>query len=776
MSKKSRYNIGALIGNVHSNHPKELIQGISEAAKALQVNVEFFLGTQNSILYQGDELSNVGSFYDFQFNTIYDYALMGNLDALIISYGTMCVFFNERDKDTFFQKYSEIPHVVLEEREVREDGGNAHYFISDNYQGISDIMEHLIVEHGYKKILFLGGPEDNTDANERKRAYLDAMRKYQLSVDESMIGHGKYSEFIDDEVARILDLNPDAQAICSANDEMTIGCYRECRKRDLIVGKDIAITGYDNFSMAPSMDPPLTTAEQNGYDMGYRALVSAVDLCNGKADEFKICLPAKMIKRSSCGCVHKDTKILIDDISGGMDQEKVIEHILDEIILNREHVEIRNFIKKRLLQIFHELFEKIDKPDTSNSNNQLLVDCIREIVDGKYKRFVSPVRFVEEINQFLIEYTDQIEDINRIKRMIEVLSLIHRYVQSTTLMRKEEEYLDFQRKSWMAPLFIRDLMENGSSDINAHQCIMEKIQKMEVSNAYLYLLERPIHHPFQSYWECPKKLCLAASLLEGQIQAYSLEEAPIITRKSGFTKFFDESEQKAYSAFTLFAEEIQYGLLLCEIPIEDISAMYVFTLQIGSALRFMEITKQENDTRIQLQNTLELMQEKNRLLNFISEYDELTGLLNRRGFFEHGYQFFKKFHHKRAFMVFVDLDHLKQINDTFGHSEGDFAIKSAGRIVKAGVDEGIVARIGGDEFVALLLEKDSLDAKNFVQKIKESTKAFNMICEKPYFVEFSMGIRSFVCDENVDLLEIIKEADAFLYESKKLRRTDIRKN
>ena len=89
MNKHKRYNIGILIGGVHTYFPKEHISGIAAAAKELDINVCFFLGTQTKDFFEDMLGGTRKNSFDYQFNTIHDYSLMGGLDGLIINYGTL---------------------------------------------------------------------------------------------------------------------------------------------------------------------------------------------------------------------------------------------------------------------------------------------------------------------------------------------------------------------------------------------------------------------------------------------------------------------------------------------------------------------------------------------------------------------------------------------------------------------------------------------------------------------------------------------------------------
>ena len=240
MAEEKIFNIGVMIGNVHTQHPMELIRGISEAAKTENANVSFFVGAQGNALdfWKGDE--NDFNAYNYQYNSLYDYSLIAGLDAIIISYGTLCIYLENENREEFAKKFRSVPLVILEEY---DESSCDSFIISDNFGSMYNIVEHLLSHHGYKKVLYLSGPKNNTDSNERERAYLEAMKAHDLPVTMEMVEYGDYSSNVDDLVERLLDNNPGAEAIVSANDEMAISIYKVCRSRGLIPGRDIAVTG-----------------------------------------------------------------------------------------------------------------------------------------------------------------------------------------------------------------------------------------------------------------------------------------------------------------------------------------------------------------------------------------------------------------------------------------------------------------------------------------------------------------------------------------------------
>lgn len=666
MNVKKRYTIGVLVGGIHANFPKELISGISAAADELDVNVNFFLGTQTEGFFQDILLEELpGNTYDYQFNTIHDYALLGGLDGLIVRFGMFGVNLESMDAASLARRFHPVPIVYISEQ---IDMPGCCSLISDNYGGICSVMEHLINEHHCERILFMSGTRGNIDAEERRRAYLDTMAKYSLPVTPEMIGQGDYSEFVDREVEWLLDHNEHPQAIVFANDDMAISGYKVCRKRGLTIGKDILITGFDDCEVAGSMIPPLATVSQNGALMGRTALRNMIALIE-KKEVSSGRNPVSFIPRESCGCIRKET---FEDGMAGLSLE----------------------LQKR----------------------------------------------------------DQ------------------------TIARMKQEFIAFQRRSWYIPIIAREL--NGCMDNETDFCleVMQKVRNLHSNDAYLFLLEQPLVYDGKENWVCPETLRLASSYHDGQARAYAPEERPRITRDHPLTSVTEDGRHHQFMTFLLFSGERQYGLLICDIRMEDFPFFHMLSLQLGLSLRHLEISKQERERRLAMKHDMERIRRENQALDIKSKYDKLTGLLNLNGFTERAEELLQTGAGRNAYMIYADLDHLKEINDSWGHLEGNFALSSAAHILKDCLrDSDIVARIGGDEFLALAVSDWKTFGSIFRSRVTLACQKLNSSSDKPYYVEISKGIAQFRLNEDTDLQAVIKEADRLLYLDKKNQRSTIRK-
>ncbi|MTI69090.1 MAG: sensor domain-containing diguanylate cyclase [Firmicutes bacterium] len=157
-------------------------------------------------------------------------------------------------------------------------------------------------------------------------------------------------------------------------------------------------------------------------------------------------------------------------------------------------------------------------------------------------------------------------------------------------------------------------------------------------------------------------------------------------------------------------------------------------------------------------------------ITYLSRHDALTGAFNRHEF----QRLFKKAHEEYIennnifSLVVFDMNDLKIINDTYGHDIGDKIIKEFANTVKEKIgEENIFARIGGDEFTALIYNKNKEEVLNIINNIKQDLlKKPLIIEEKNIYITFGYGIvESF--EEHKDIDKIFQKADSRMYKDKR---------
>lgn len=160
-------------------------------------------------------------------------------------------------------------------------------------------------------------------------------------------------------------------------------------------------------------------------------------------------------------------------------------------------------------------------------------------------------------------------------------------------------------------------------------------------------------------------------------------------------------------------------------------------------------------------------------LRELSLSDELTGLVNRRGFMVLARQQIKVSDRsgRDLALVFIDMDGLKRINDTMGHGEGDRAICDASAVLKRSFRASdIIARIGGDEFVALSVEANEQTEAHIVERLQENINAFNLENGRPYKLAMSYGVTLYDPHAACTLEELLERGDRLMYQQKQAKK------
>ncbi len=155
--------------------------------------------------------------------------------------------------------------------------------------------------------------------------------------------------------------------------------------------------------------------------------------------------------------------------------------------------------------------------------------------------------------------------------------------------------------------------------------------------------------------------------------------------------------------------------------------------------------------------------------------DYLTGAWSRHSFDHFISQRIKQNSSEKLGIIYIDIDELKNINDKYGHAEGDAALKTVIRIIKSIIRKGdIVARLGGDEFAVILnFENGSREMlENTIKRIDAAFTEHNLDTGQPYTLKCSYGADIF-SPESCSIEEFMHGIDTMMYNSKKLKRLDI---
>jgi diguanylate cyclase (GGDEF)-like protein/PAS domain S-box-containing protein len=183
----------------------------------------------------------------------------------------------------------------------------------------------------------------------------------------------------------------------------------------------------------------------------------------------------------------------------------------------------------------------------------------------------------------------------------------------------------------------------------------------------------------------------------------------------------------------------------------------------------IDITEQKTAER-KLQSVLRKLQLTNEKLEGLSQLDELTGLNNRRGFFSFGLQQLKiaKRLKKDCYLVFLDIDNLKEVNDAHGHAAGDQLLQAVAAILRKILRESdVVGRMGGDEFAILAMRSRGVGERSLLARIDENLRAVRMKDYPRLRLSVSMGLVRIKPKGADQLDDVLAQADFLMYQEKR---------
>lgn len=177
----------------------------------------------------------------------------------------------------------------------------------------------------------------------------------------------------------------------------------------------------------------------------------------------------------------------------------------------------------------------------------------------------------------------------------------------------------------------------------------------------------------------------------------------------------------------------------------------------------------DEEDRQLLQDLGEMIEQEIKSIQ-LATLDELTMISNRRGFMtlvDHSMKICRRNKLPISLALF-DLNKFKEINDTWGHHEGDVALIAFAQIMLDSFrDCDVIARLGGDEFVVMLLDSDEERISIVLQRFALAIANANRTMNKPYDIGYSVGVAHFQFDTNVPIEEMLQAADGAMFADKR---------
>ena len=526
----------------------------------------------------------------------------------------------------------------------------------ENNRPFSDLTEHLITEHKFGNICYLGCKEEKFFSDAREQYFKDALKKHGKVPTEHSVFCGSYTEYSAKEaLAFFTEDNQKPDAVICYNDRLALLFMSAALSAGYRIPEDIAITGCDDSEEGKNVSPALTTVSFPVYELGAAAVEKLVALIHNKAVPSITEVHAQMLPGNSCGC-HNGT-----EPPSIYFEQKLTNHI------SSLEASIFNSMKMSA-------------------------------------------------------------DFQNIKDIDEGMDLLESYV--TSLAHCNEFYLCLYADWDSVSKHLLELTENDSCD------------------------ERN-----------PDEVTLKLGLKDGKrLAEYTF------TKRSLLPEPLYRQSDAAYFYFPLFFKNKSFGYIA--LAYENNRIDYHFQL-VHWFMNINQLLKRLSDAR----QTSILVSH----LEDIYTKDALTGLYNKHGYLHHEALLLSEaISTKSSVTCFLfDLNHLKYINDRYGHNEGDFAIQVIGHALSSVIrPDDICARFSGDEFYLLAKNYTKEDADNLLTRVYKYLDNYNKLSHKEYTISASGGYAQ--SPENSPLSKeeikaLFSLADEQMYKQKQLFHKDFDK-
>lgn len=634
-----RPKIALLAANLIDDFSASISKGAMAAAERLGADLFIFPGK-----YLCPEIKDTAFdvTYEYQYNLLFSHAAQGGFDYIIAPVGSIGYALNRDEKKAFLDSLGPSPVLC-----VAADIEGYDSLIFDNSSGMFAIVDEL-VSQGRKHIAVMAGECNNIDCVERTEAVRTRLEYHGIAFDERYCQYCSLDVYSRKAAIELLDRCPDTDAVICVNDSVAFEVCAVLKERGTVIGRDVAVTGFDDIPRTAEYDPPIATVHADAVALGERAVEIAAARIRGEnvaAERFA----TDFILRDSCRR-ERTTPVGYERI--GQDE--------------------RRALKQKVL----------DKMGADN-------------------------------------------------------------------------------------VFVRDVMMFGTDLKYSYAKIMKQLPIVGAMTGFLYTFPQPLR-------------CLPEEDFPKDVQwifrsySYGSEVFTVPEDEQRVTPFeiYENSRlcaerQHCMVVIDLYSAEMQYGIALLEPKDPDFfSEVELITYIFSSAVRTLNILHGQEKLLSEL-NIRNLALEKE------SKRDELTGLLNRRGFYLAAERLISSSEEDNFIVCYADLDDLKTVNDVHGHLEGDFSLRlTAECLQKVFGEDAVIGRTGGDEYNVILPCRDSGDVAGYTEAKESFVREFNETGKKPYRFGVSIGMLEFRCENSYDLRAALDKADDLLYAAKQKRKRE----
>ena len=702
---------GVLVMDVESSYQVPLFHELCRQSESLGVKLVAYTGTS----------FNQTFWFDRQMNIAYHLANKKHLDGLLSITSTFMRAGTESAVARLIQSFKPIPTVSLTAAIP-----DVPSVLIDNESGFRVLLEHLIKDHGYRDFAFLTGPAGSQDAQQRLKTFRTVMSENDIHVDPRLIQDGEFYYFPARHAAdKIFATGLPVQVIVTANDEMAMAAMGVAAERGIRVPEEVAIVGIDDLHPHVS-GLRLTTVNNSLNQQVEAALTSLLDQLAGKEVAESTRIPSRMVLRQSCGCETAPLR----DTPPAFGSEEAQENLLSSLMLD----EVKTPVFRRFLQDALQALHDKDQPRLE----RLVWEMARFCQGQNEVDFSKPQDLIFGIQNILLSPAEQSpEDLWR----------------QGTMLNKAQVMLTQARMAFSVYVGERSGLSGGSLNIlkrelmsfEIHQQmenLPELLQEIGIKTCIIAFYNEQGYFNTNNDFFLPSEARLVACIVNGTRHNNQLWR-PFATEDLLPESVWQLTGNTPLIVSPIFQQVGHYGYILFG-PEQPIGLTRESVRDaIASALIGAQLVDEIGRIRDSLNNeVVPIATRTGQTLEQTDRHDNLSGLLNRRGFLERVADRIGHPPQTCHLLVQARIQALEIIEQEYGASEKNFLVQQTA-ILFAGVlrTSDLAARLQEDHFIALCSEVKDDFSKELGSRLYAAVEQFNLNSGKPYRLDCELHMQ-----------------------------------
>ena len=538
--------IGLIIEEVSSEYSLEIIHSIYHAMKGKKnMRLVVVPGRQDDYNDPRDRKQQ----YKIVYNSIYRNAENCPFDGIIVALPNL--------KGHVYKYYKNIPKVFIA---ADVDGEVTVNY--DDETGIRQAMDYIIKEKKATEICMLGGRDDNADACKRKEIFIKCLRERLLDYTEYQYERTNMTRHCEIEAGRLLDRNPDVDAIFCVNDQTAVGLYEVMKKRRLRPGKNILVFGFDNSDTTTTLIPPLASIGADSASLGESALEQLLKKIEGRKP-ISINVPTCLFARES---IDYEMNCYTAKEVLNADNDFITRLFNDCFYRYRNEIKSSQSIDLRILY-FDFMSKLLMNTKNKQINDKEYDEICRRIdmfFDNNAMRYTDASRFVNCTNHLQKAMSEAGKMSAKNDRRNDLFTRIRNKALLSSQARANAETRFRIETSDMMQDYLLETVPYRAIDVENMDDVFSNLHMLGLHNAALYMYDKPVIYKDRDDFEFPDTIRLKCVVISDEVRLIPDDEQLTPIESIHVRKELSWADS-GFVAFPITLGVHVFGILACEL-------------------------------------------------------------------------------------------------------------------------------------------------------------------------------------------------------------------